>query len=87
MLIAFHDDDSAAAANSKEFDSGSGSYGSVNGRRRNMIFPRSAQRAEIYRLRDSLLATGPANFSDTLRFLSAPTGPPLISSNRTRTNG
>lgn len=74
MILDYHFNDSAATANPQAFDSGHGSYPGHNGRRYKMLFPRSAMRAELNRLRDSLLATGPADFSDTLLVLKGPGG-------------
>ncbi|WP_156175970.1 hypothetical protein [Hymenobacter terrenus] len=73
LIVLYHDNDSAAAADSASLARGSsGGKGGIKGRR--AYIPRAVMRAELNRLRDSLLATGPADFSDTLRIRRKPVG-------------
>lgn len=75
LILEYHFGESQAAAHPERYAKGrwSGNYTGNNGRKYTIFYPRTAQRAELNRLRDSLLATGPADFKDTLMVLKGPT--------------
>ncbi|WP_046243440.1 hypothetical protein [Hymenobacter terrenus] len=80
MLIReYRFDEEEARVHPEYFDKGSGGYTNGYGRHYKILRPRKAWRAELNRLRDSLLATGPADFRDTLLVLKG-TGAPSIPS-------